>query len=289
MRDTRPPTDLQHLNALVPTDSGVRGTRLIWRLRLVHRRRMSVRTVLVTGGGSGIGAGIVAELAAAGYQLAVVDRNAKAAGRVAEQVKAAGGNAVPVTADVSDVDAVASAVAEVRDYFGTVDVLVNNAGFARDNHILDMPIEDWDSVQSTHLRGSFLMLKAVAPLMSAQRWGRVVNISSISALGDDERVNYVAAKAGLEGLTRAAALDLAPHGITVNAVGPGVIPTAMTEVSAARAGRSLDEQLAAQAAQIPRGRVGSPHDVARAVQFFIADDADFITGQVLYVSGGPHG
>ncbi|MGA3564168.1 SDR family NAD(P)-dependent oxidoreductase [Melissospora conviva] len=246
---------------------------------------MSVRTVLVTGGGSGI----VAELAAAGYQLAVVDRNAKAAGRVAEQVKAAGGNAVPVTADVSDVDAVASAVAEVRDYFGTVDVLVNNAGFARDNHILDMPIEDWDSVQSTHLRGSFLMLKAVAPLMSAQRWGRVVNISSISALGDDERVNYVAAKAGLEGLTRAAALDLAPHGITVNAVGPGVIPTAMTEVSAARAGRSLDEQLAAQAAQIPRGRVGSPHDVARAVQFFIADDADFITGQVLYVSGGPHG
>jgi len=289
MRDTRPPTDLQHLNALVPTDSGVRGTRLIWRLRLVHRRRMSVRTVLVTGGGSGIGAGIVAELAAAGYQLAVVDRNAKAAGRVAEQVKAAGGNAVPVTADVSDVDAVASAVAEVRDYFGTVDVLVNNAGFARDNHILDMPIEDWDSVQSTHLRGSFLMLKAVAPLMSAQRWGRVVNISSISALGDDERVNYVAAKAGLEGLTRAAALDLAPHGITVNAVGPGVIPTAMTEVSAARAGRSLDEQLAAQAAQIPRGRVGSPHDVARAVQFFIAEDADFITGQVLYVSGGPHG
>ncbi|SCE94159.1 3-oxoacyl-[acyl-carrier protein] reductase [Micromonospora viridifaciens] len=257
---------------------------------LMHGHRMSVRTVLVTGGGSGIGAGVVVELAAAGYQVAVVDRNAEAAGRVAEQVKAAGGNALPVTADVSDMDAVASAVAEVRDYFGTVDVLVNNAGFARDNHILDMPIEDWDSVQSTHLRGSFLMLKAVAPLMAAQRWGRVVNVSSISALGiHGERVNYVAAKAGLEGLTRAAALDLAPHGITVNAVGPGVIQTAMTEVSAARAGRSLDEHLAVQAAQIPRGRVGSPHDVARAVQFFIAEDADFITGQVLYVSGGPHG
>lgn len=255
----------------------------------MHRHRMGVRTVLVTGGGSGIGAGIVVELAAAGYQLAVVDRHVEAAQRVADQVRAAGGNAVPVTADVSNVDAVTSAVAEIRAYFGTVDVLVNNAGFTRDNHILDMPIEHWDSVHSTHLRGSFLMLKAVAPLMSAQRWGRVVNISSISALGDDERVNYVAAKAGLEGLTRAAALDLAPHGITVNAVGPGVIQTAMTEVSAARADRSLDEHLAAQAAQIPRGRVGSPHDVARAVQFFIAEDADFITGQVLYVSGGPHG
>ncbi|MGC4892865.1 SDR family NAD(P)-dependent oxidoreductase [Micromonospora sp. DT31] len=250
---------------------------------------MSVRTVLVTGGGSGIGAGIVSELAAAGYQVAVVDRHEEGASRVAEQVRAAGGSAVPVTADVGDADAVASAVAQVCGHFGTVDVLVNNAGFARDNHILDMPIEDWDSVQSTHLRGSFLMLRAVAPLMSARRWGRVVNISSISALGDDERVNYVAAKAGLEGFTRAAALDLASHGITVNAVGPGVIPTAMTDVSAARAGRSRDEHLAALAAQIPRGRVGTPHDVARAVQFFVAEDADFVTGQVIYVSGGPHG
>lgn len=243
----------------------------------------------MTGGGSGIGAGIAAELASAGYQVAVVDRNAETAGRVAEQVVAAGGTAMPVVADVSDVAAVADTVAQVRDRFRTIDVLVNNAGFARDNHILEMTIEDWDTVQATHLRGSFLMLKAVAPLMSAQRWGRIVNISSISALGDSERVNYVAAKAGVEGFTRAAALDLAHHGITVNAVGPGVIPTAMTEVSAARAGRSLEEHLAAQAAQIPCGRVGSPHDVARAVQFFIAEDADFITGQVLYVSGGPHG
>ena len=128
---------------------------------------------------------------------------------------------------------------------------MNNAGFARDNHILDMPIDDWDAVHATHLRGSFLMLKAVAPLMRAQRWGRVVNISSISALGDDKRVNYVAARAGLEGLTRAAALDLAPYGITVNAVGPGVIRTGMTEVSAARAGRTLEEHLAVQRAQDP--------------------------------------
>lgn len=229
------------------------------------------------------------ELAAAGYHVAVVDRDGEAAGRVASQVEDAGGKALPVTADVSDEDAVTRAVTRVRDHFGTVDVLVNNAGFARDNHILDVSIDDWDAVHATHLRGSFLMLKAVAPLMSAQRWGRVVNISSISALGDDERVNYVAAKAGLEGLTRAAALDVAPYGITVNAVGPGVIQTAMTEVSAARAGRTLEEHLAVQAARIPRGRVGTPHDVARAVQFFIAEDADFITGQVIYVSGGPHG
>jgi 3-oxoacyl-[acyl-carrier protein] reductase len=132
-------------------------------------------------------------------------------------------------------------------------------------------------------------LKAVAPSMQAERWGRVVNISSISALGGADRVNYVSAKAGLEGLTKAAALELAPDGITVNAIGPGVVRTAMTEVSAARAGRSVDEHLDVLKRTIPVGRVGTPHDIARAVAFFTDDDAGYITGQVLYVSGAPHG
>ena len=123
--------------------------------------------------------------------------------------------------------------------------------------------------------------------MAERRYGRIVNISSISALGDTDRVNYVAAKAGLEGLTRAAAADLAGRGITVNAIGPGVIQTNMTSVSAQRAGRTLAEHLAHQASNIPVGRVGQPHDIARVVLFFAADDADFITGQTIYFSGGP--
>lgn len=250
---------------------------------------MQSRVALVTGGGSGIGAGTALALAKQGHQVAVLDR-ADTAHDTADQIRASGGKAMAVQADVGDHNQVTQAVAEVTAAFGgPVGILVNNAGFARDNMVLDMPLEDWDAVIATHLRGSFLMLKATAPAMRESGWGRIVNISSISALGDDERVNYVAAKAGLEGLTRAAALDLAPYGITVNAVGPGVVQTGMTEVSAARAGRTLEEHLRRQAESIPRGRIGTPHDIARAVLFFTADDADFVTGQVLYVSGGPHG
>ncbi|MFS8104708.1 SDR family oxidoreductase [Lentzea alba] len=250
---------------------------------------MQSRVVLVTGGGSGIGAGIARAFASQGHRVAVVDRNEGAAEKVADQIRADGGSAVAVVCDVGDPEAVGRAVEQVTAAFGPVGVLVNNAGFAKDNNVLDMPLADWDAVVDTHLRGSFLMLRATAPAMREAGWGRVVNISSISALGDDERVNYVAAKAGLEGLTRAAALDLAPHGITVNAVGPGVVQTGMTEVSAARAGRTLEEHLRVQARSIPRGRIGTPHDIARAVLFFAAEDADFVTGQILYVSGGPHG
>ncbi|MGO1050361.1 SDR family NAD(P)-dependent oxidoreductase [Crossiella sp. CA198] len=250
---------------------------------------MQSRVAVVTGGGSGIGAGIAQALAGLGHRVAVLDRVTEAAAGVVEEIRAAGGSALAVSADVSDPGDVDRAVGEVTAAWGPVGILVNNAGFARDNLVLDMPLADWDSVLDTHLRGSFLLLKATAPGMRSAGWGRIVNISSISALGDDERVNYVAAKAGLEGLTRAAALDLAPFGITVNAVGPGVVQTAMTKVSAARARRTLEEHLAVQAKSIPRGRIGTPHDIARAVLFFAAEDADFVTGQVLYVSGGPHG
>lgn len=249
---------------------------------------MQPRVALVTGAGSGIGAGIAQELADQGHRVAILDRTADAT-KTADQIRATGGEAIAVHADVSDPDAVTRAVDEVTAALGPVGILVNNAGFARDNMILDMPLEDWDAVVNTHLRGSFLMLKATAPAMREAGWGRIVNISSISALVDDDRANYVAAKAGLEGLTKAAALDLAPHGITVNAVGPGVVRTGMTDVSAARAGRTMEDHLRVQAASIPRRRIGTTHDIARAVLFFTADDADFVTGQVLYVSGGPHG
>lgn len=249
---------------------------------------MTPRVALVTGAGSGIGAGTAKALAAQGHHVAVVDVSDRARA-VAEQITSSGGTALPVLADISDPDAVTAAVAEVAARLGPVGILVNNAGFARDNMVLDMPLADWDAVVNTHLRGAFLMLKATAPAMREAGWGRVVNISSISALVDSDRANYVAAKAGVEGFTRATALDLAPFGITVNAIGPGVIVTEMTKVSAARAGRTLDEHVEVQRNSIPRGRVGTPHDIARAVLFFTAEDADYVTGQVIYVSGGPHG
>jgi 3-oxoacyl-[acyl-carrier protein] reductase len=156
-----------------------------------------------------------------------------------------------VHADISDPEDVTRAVTEVTATLGPVGILVNNAGFARDNMVLDMPLEDWDAVVATHLRGSFLTLKATAPAMREAGWGRIVNISSISAIVDDDRVNYVAAKAGLEGFTRAAALDLARFGITVNAVGPGMVRTGMTKVTAERAGRTLEQHLELSAKTIP--------------------------------------
>ncbi|MFJ1767432.1 SDR family NAD(P)-dependent oxidoreductase [Amycolatopsis sp. NPDC088138] len=250
---------------------------------------MLSRVAVVTGGGSGIGAGVARALANQGHRVAVWDRVEQAGRGVVDQIRESGGSGMPVCADVSDRGAVGRAVDEVTAAFGPVNIVVNNAGFTRDDMVLDMSVDDWDAVMATHLRGSFLVLKATAPAMRSAGWGRIVNISSISALGDHDRANYVAAKAGLEGLTRAAALDLAPFGITVNAVGPGVVHTAITAVSAARAGRTLEQHLQIEAKSIPRGRVGTPQDIARAVLFFTADDADFVTGQVLYVSGGPHG
>ncbi|GHH37276.1 SDR family NAD(P)-dependent oxidoreductase [Lentzea cavernae] len=249
---------------------------------------MTSRVALVTGAGSGIGAGTAQALAALGHRVALVDRSDQGP-TVAAQITSSGGTALAVQADISDPDAVAAAVAEVTASLGPVEILVNNAGFARDNMVLDMPLADWDAVMNTHLRGSFLMLKATAPAMRDAGWGRIVNLSSISALVDDDRANYVAAKAGLEGFTRATALDLAPFGITVNAIGPGVVVTEMTKVSAGRAGRTVEEHVEVMRKSIPRGRVGTPHDIARAVLFFAAEDADYVTGQVIYVSGGPHG
>ncbi len=168
-------------------------------------------------------------------------------------------------------------------------MLVNNAGFSRDGSAVDMPTDDWDDVMATHLRGSFLLARAVLPAMQRAGWGRIVNISSISALAHAGRANYVAAKAGLEGLTRALAHEVAGDGITVNAVGPGVVVTGMTERGARRLDRTLEEHVEILRQTVAVGRVGTPHDIARAVAFFTAEDADFVTGQVIYVSGGPHG
>ena len=164
---------------------------------------------------------------------------------------------------------------------------MNNAGIVRDNLLFKMTDEDWDSVLAVHLRGSFLMSRAAQRYMSAAKWGRIVNISSTSALGNRGQANYAAAKAGLQGFTKTLAIELGPFGVTVNAVAPGFIVTDMTASVAARVGVDFEAMQAADAANNPVRRVGQPEDVAHAVSFFVSDAASFVTGQVLYVAGRP--
>ncbi len=247
------------------------------------------RTCLVTGGGSGIGRGVALHLAGLGHAVAVLDRDATGADETVALVAEAGGRALAVPADVADEAAVTEALATVRDDLGDVEILVNNAGFPRDGDVTELSADDWDAVLGVHLRGTFLTTRGVLPAMRAAAWGRIVNVSSISALAHEGRANYVAAKAGIEAFTKAVAHENAGLGITSNAVGPGVVVTGMTEIGARRRGRSLEEHVELLRQTVPVGRVGTPHDIARAVAFFAAEDADFVTGQVLYVSGGPHG
>jgi 3-oxoacyl-[acyl-carrier protein] reductase len=247
------------------------------------------RTALVTGAASGIGAGVAQHLATLGHRVGLLDRDHTGVREVADALCAAGGRAVAVRADVSDEADVDAAMIELHQELGEVEILVNNAGFARDSNLVEMPTEDWDAVIATHLRGTYLLSRAVLPSMQRRRFGRIVNISSISALGHAGRANYIAAKAGIEAFTKAVAHEVAGDGITVNAIGPGVIVTKMTELGAQRAGRSLADHIEVLRQTVPVGRVGTPDDIARAVAFFAEDDADFITGQIIYVSGGPHG
>lgn len=247
---------------------------------------MTGRVAVVTGAARGIGAGIARRLVADGHAVALLDRDGDAA---RETAAALGERAVAIEADVSDEDSVRTAVDAVVSDLGTPGILVNNAGFARDVPLPEMTLEDWDVIQGVHLRGTFLTTRAVCGPMIEQGWGRIVNISSVSALGDDDRVNYAAAKSGMHGFIRSCALELGPHGITANIVAPGLVVTDMTTRSAARAARSVEEHVRLAAENIPVRRTGTPDDIAHAVSFFTAEASGYITGQVLYVSGGPHG
>ena len=193
---------------------------------------------------------------------------------------------IALEADVGNEQAVVRAVQSVCAELGEPQILINNAGFARDMPLAAMGTDDWDAVHAVHLRGAFLLSRAVQPFMAKNNWGRIINISSTSALGHANRVNYCAAKAGLIGLTRALAVELGPQGITVNAVAPGLIVTRMTEATASRNGRTLQEHIDLAASSIPVRRVGRPEDISEAVLYFISQGAGFVTGQTLYVSGG---
>jgi 3-oxoacyl-[acyl-carrier protein] reductase len=248
---------------------------------------MTQRVAIVTGAARGIGAATARRLANDGFAVAVLDLDEKGCADTVQAITQKGGQAFAIGADVSKTDEVQQAVDAVAAELGPPAVLVNNAGVIRDNLLFKMSDDDWDTVLNVHLRGAFLMTRAAQKHMVDQHYGRIVNLSSSSALGNRGQVNYSAAKAGMQGFTKTLAIELGPFGITANAVAPGFIATDMTAATAARVKMSFDDFKAAAAGDIPVRRVGEPEDVAHAISFLVSEGAGFVSGQVLYIAGGP--
>ena len=247
----------------------------------------AVKTAIVTGSARGIGAAVARRLSQDGFGVAVVDLDQAACADTVNAIESAGGQAIAVGANVSDEESVAAAVDRIANEFGAPTVLVNNAGITRDNLLFKMSVDDWDSVLGVHLRGSFLMTRAVQKHMIDAKWGRIVNLSSTSALGNRGQANYSAAKAGMQGFTKTLAIELGKFGVTANAIAPGFIETEMTAATAERVGVSFEDFKTHAAAQIPVNRVGHPDDIAHLASFFVSEGAGFISGQVVYAAGGP--
>ena len=245
------------------------------------------RTAIVTGAARGIGASVARRLCRDGITVAVLDLDEGACQAVVDELRSAGGTAQGFAADVSDEASVEAAVAEISRSMGPPLILVNNAGILRDNLLFKMTVDDWDAVMGVHLRGAFLMSRAAQRHMIEAGWGRIVNLSSTSALGNRGQANYAAAKAGMQGFTKTLAIELGRYGVTVNAIAPGFIESEMTIGTAARIGVPFEDLKAAMVKEIPVGRAGTPDDVSAAVAYFVRDDAAFVSGQVLYVAGGP--
>ena len=247
----------------------------------------TTRTAIVTGAARGIGASVARRLSREGHAIAIIDLDADACQRVVDEIVAEGGTAQGFAADVSKEASVEAAVDAIALAMGPPLVLVNNAGILRDNLLFKMTVDDWDAVMGVHLRGAFLMSRAAQRHMIEARWGRIVNLSSTSALGNRGQANYAAAKAGMQGFTKTLAIELGRYGVTVNAIAPGFIESEMTIGTAARIGISFEDLKSAMVKEIPVGRAGTPDDVSAAVAFFVREDASFVSGQVLYVAGGP--
>ena len=244
------------------------------------------RVAVVTGGGQGIGAAVAARLAAGGARVAVFDLNADTAAATAASIAETGAEALGLGADVSQRDQVEAAIAEVVAQFGGPHILVNNAGVVRDNLLFKMSDDDWTTVMDVHLRGAFLASQIAQRHMVEAHYGRIISMSSTSALGNRGQANYATAKAGLQGFTKTLAIELGPFGVTANAIAPGFIETAMTKATAARIGTTIEAMRENVAATIPVRRGGVPADVANVAAFLAAEESGYVTGQVIYVDGG---
>ncbi len=249
--------------------------------------RFEKKVAVITGSGRGIGAATAARLAAEGAAVVVSDLDAAPAEETAGKITGEGGKAKAIACDVTARDSVEALMEGAKDAFGRLDILVACAGLIRDNLIYKMTDEDWDLVIDTHLKGTFYAARAAQKLMVEQRYGRMVFLSSTSALGNRGQINYSTAKAGLQGMARTLAIELGRYGITVNAVAPGFVETRMTRQTAERMGVEYEQFKEGAASQIPVGRIGQPEDIAAAIAFFCSEEAGFVSGQTLYVRGGP--
>ncbi len=245
------------------------------------------RVAFVTGAGRGIGAATAVRLAEEGARITLADIDIEGCKEVAAEIERLGSQALVVKCNVADAAMVQDAIDQTASHFGQLDILVNNAGVLRDNLLFKMSDDDWDTVMNVHLKGAFLCSRAAQAHMVKQRYGRIVSLSSTSALGNRGQSNYSTAKAGLQGLTRTLAIELGPFGITANAVAPGFIDTEMTRATARRQGHDPDAVIEMASKTIPVRRVGQPRDIANTICFLTSEEAGFVNGQIIYVAGGP--
>jgi 3-oxoacyl-[acyl-carrier protein] reductase len=249
--------------------------------------RFKDRVAVITGGGRGIGAATARRLADEGAAVVIADLDPAPANEVVAEVEKAGGRALAVACDVTQRASVEALFRAAVERFAQVDILVTCAGIIRDNLVHKMTDEDWDGVIDTHLKGTFLCAQAAQAVMTPRGYGKMVFLSSTSALGNRGQVNYSTAKAGLQGMARTLAIELGRFNINVNAVAPGFVDTRMTMQTAERMGVDYDSFKTAIASQTPLQRVGTPEDLAAVIAFFCSDDAGYVSGQTLYVRGGP--
>lgn len=250
-------------------------------------KRFEERVAFVTGASRGIGKGVAAKFAEEGAKVCLADINEEVLSGTVSELKEKGYDVLSLVADVSDSSQVNAAVEKAIEQYGKIDILVNNAGVLRDNLLFKMSDSDWDTVMNVHLKGSFNCARAVQKYMVDNKYGRIINTSSTSALGNRGQANYSTAKAGLQGFTKTLAIELGKFGITSNAVAPGFIETDMTKATAERIGISFEDLVKHSVSQIPVGRSGKPEDIANAVLFFAMEESSFVNGQVIYVAGGP--
>lgn len=249
--------------------------------------KLDGRVAFVTGASRGIGAATALRLAEDGAHIVLADLDLDGCQQGVVEIERIGSQGLAISCDVTDKAAVEAAMQQTVDHFGRLDILVNNAGVIRDNLLFKMSDDDWETVMNVHLKGAFHCSKAAQTHMVKQRYGRIISLSSTSALGNRGQANYSTAKAGLQGLTRTLAIELGPFGITANAVAPGFIDTEMTRATARRQGFDPQERIEAASKVIPVRRVGQPRDVANVICFLASDEASYVSGQIIYVAGGP--